>query len=170
VDLTEGAMTLEAVLRVTHIAAGLLGLLVGAIGMWVGKGTRAHPLLGECYFVTITVVCSSAALIAVAQWHRLWYFLPFAVGTYAFAVVGYAAGKMRGTRWLVVHAVGLSSSYCGLAMAFLVTNARVVPPLARIPFFARLLPLMFASTCLVTWLGAQVVRGKRPAPWQKAAS
>ena len=162
-------MTFGAVMRIVHVTAGFAGLVLGAVGMWSRKDLRLHPRLGECYFVAISVACTSAVVIAIGDWTRLWYFLLLAAGTYAFAVAGYAAAKRRKAGWLVVHVVGLTSSYCGLVMAFLVTNlftVRIVPGLARLPFFVRLAPLMFVSTCVVAWTDFQVFRGGLPKSWK----
>ena len=158
-------MTFDAVMRGIHVAAGLSALALGAVGMWSSKEPRLHPRLGDCYFVAISVACTSAGLIAISEWSRLWYFLLLAAGTYAFAVVGYVAGKRRKGGWLLIHAVGLTSSYCGLAMGFLVGRfgiVRIVPSLAGFPLFVRLAPLMLISTCVVAWTGVRVFRGRIP--------
>ena len=133
--------------------------------MWSPKVPRLHPRLGDCYFVAISVACTSAGVIAISDWPRLWYFLLVAVGTYAFAVVGYVAGKRRKGGWLIIHVVGLTSSYCGLAMGFLVGRfgiVRIVPSVAQFPLFVRLAPLMFISTGVVAWTGVRVFRGRIP--------
>ena len=164
-------MTFHGVVRSIHVVAGVSGLALGAVGMSTPKDWRLHPWAGECYFVATTVACASAVVIAISEWSRLWYFLILAVGTYAFAVVGYMAGKRRKREWLLVHVVGLTSSYCGLAMAFLVGRfgiMRIFPSLARFPFFVRLAPLMFVSTCAVLWAGVQVFRGRIPKSWARA--
>ena len=158
-------MTFDAVMRGIHVAAGLSGLALGAVGMWSSKELRLHPRLGDCYFVATSVACISAGLIAISEWSRLWHFLPFAAGTYAFAIVGYVAAKRRKGRWLLIHVVGLTSSYCGLAMGFLVGRfgiVQIAPSLAQFPLFVRLAPLMFISTCVVAWTGVQVFRGRIP--------
>jgi hypothetical protein len=149
-------------LRVFHVVAGFAGLAIGGVGMRVPKTRMLHTRLGDWYFVAISAACLSAACIAILEWQRLWYFLGAAVGTYAFALVGYLAAKRRRTGWLLTHVVGVTSSYCGLVMAFVVTNIKVVPGMSDVPFFARLLPLMFLSTCLVAWVGVQVYRGRLP--------
>ena len=115
-----------------------------------------HPTLGKIYFVAISVSCTSAILIAVSEWSRLWFFLFLAVGTYSFAIVGYVAGKRRKGHWLIMHVIGLTSSYCGMVMAFLVSRfgmIRMVPSLGRFPFFVRLAPLMF-----IVWSSLQTPR------------
>lgn len=155
----------HAVIRGIHVAAGLCALALGAVGMVSVKELGLHSRLGNAYFVATSIACISAVVIAISEWSRLWFFLVFAVGTYAFAVAGYVAGKRRGGRWLLMHVVGLTSSYCGLVMAFLVGRfgiIRIVPSLGRFPFFVRLAPLMFISTCVVVWIGVQVFRGRIP--------
>ena len=117
--------------RALHVAAGVSALVLGAVGMASRKSLRLHPRVGDWYFVAITVACTSAILIAIVEWSKLWIFILLAIGTYSFAVAGYVAGKRRKARWLIIHVVGLTSSYCGLAMAFLVGRfgiVRIVPP------------------------------------------
>jgi len=158
-------MTLITAMRALHVVVGVAGLTLGAVGMWSQKKGSLHPRVGDYYFVAITASCLSALFIAISEWNRLWFFVFLAVGTYAFAVVGYAAGKRRKGRWLVVHVVGMASSYCGLAMAFLVGRfgmVRMVPSLSQFPLFVRLAPLMFVSTGVVAWTGYEVYRGKLP--------
>jgi uncharacterized membrane protein len=158
-------MNFDAAVRIVHVTAGVSALALGAVGMSIPKTLRLHPRLGNCYFVAMSVACTSAILIAVSEWARLWYFLFLAVGTYAFGVAGYVAGKRRKAHWLPIHVIGLTSSYCGLVMAFLVSRfgiTRILPGLGRLPLFVRLAPLMFMSTCIVAWTGIAVVRGRLP--------
>lgn len=155
-------MSLSAELRIFHVLAGLSGLALGGIGMRVPKTQGLHTRLGDWYFVAVSAACGSAAVLAILEWQRVSYFLVVAVGTYTFAVVGYLAAKRRTRRWLLTHVIGVVSSYCGLVMAFVVTNIKLLPGMAEVPFLERLLPLMFVSTCVVVWVGVQVYRGRLP--------
>ena len=157
-------MTLVGTLRVIHIAAGIAGLLLGPIAMWAPKRPGLHPLIGEFYFAAVTCVCISAAALAGLDWPRSAFFLPVAVGTYAFALPGYLASKRRRRGWLLTHAVGQASSYVAMATAFVVNNVRAVDGVGGIPFAVRSLVPMFVGTCLVAWLGYQVRVGNRPKP------
>jgi len=51
-------------------------------------------------------VCLTAGTLAVVDWRRIWWFLPIAVGSYAFALLGYVAAKRRLKGWLRAHLTG----------------------------------------------------------------
>ena len=155
-------MSAETGLRVFHVAAGFVGLALGPIVMWAPKRGRLHPRIGDWYFLAVTASCVSAAALAVLDLPRLWFFLVAAVGTYAFAVPGYLAAKRRRDGWLLIHVVGVTSSYSGLVIAFLVTNVRAILGMPHISFAVRLMVPMFVSTCIVAWVGLQVHRGRLP--------
>ncbi len=155
-------MLAETELRVFHVAAGLVGLALGPIVMWAPKRGRLHPRSGDWYFLAVTASCVSAAALAVLDLARLWFFLVAAIGTYAFALPGYLAAKRRRDGWLLTHVVGVTSSYAGLVIAFLVTNIRAILGLPDISFAVRLTVPMFVCTCIVGWVGLQVHRGRLP--------
>jgi len=155
-------MPAEMGLRFFHVAAGFVGLALGPIVMWAPKTGRLHPRIGDWYFFVVTASCVSAAALAALDLARLWFFLVAAVGTYVFALPGYLAAKRRRDGWLLIHVVGVTSSYSGLVIAFLVTNIRWILGTPNISFAVRLVAPMFVSTCIVAWVGWQVHRGRLP--------
>lgn len=74
-------MVSGTVLRIFHVTAGFAGLALGSVGMWAPKKRLLHRRLGDWDFAAVTASCGSAAVIAVLDWERLWYFLWAAVGT-----------------------------------------------------------------------------------------
>src|SRR5881227_4056981 len=48
---------------ITHICAGLVGLLAGAGAMSFRKGSKRHALAGNIFFVAMVVMGSSAAIL-----------------------------------------------------------------------------------------------------------
>ena len=82
------------------------------------------------------------------------------MGTYAFALPGYLAARKRGRGWLIIHVVGVTSSYVAMVTAFLVTNFQRMTGISGIPFAVRALVPMFIGTCVVIWAGYQVHLGK----------
>ena len=155
-------MPLEAALRAVHVAAGFAGLVLGPVVLAVRKRRGIHTRLGELYFASVTVVCATSVLIALQDWKRLWLFFAVGTGTYAIALPGYLAAKLRLRRWILFHAVGQASSYVALLSAFIVNNLQPLTGLTGIPFAVRALVPMFIGTCLVAWLAWQVHLGKRP--------
>ena len=93
-------MTLFGSVLAFHVAAGAVGLVLGPVAMLAAKRPGTHTRAGEAYHWVMLVICVSAALLAVLDWARLWWFLPIAVGSYTFAVAGYLAAKRRWPGWL----------------------------------------------------------------------
>src|SRR5438874_722780 len=102
-----------------HIATGTTGLILGPLAMRAIKRRGLHTQLGEAYHWVMLAVCLSAAALAALAWHRLWWFLPIAVFSYANAFVGYLAAKRRWRGWLRAHIGGMGGSYIALVTALL---------------------------------------------------
>jgi hypothetical protein len=154
-------MQFAGAVRLMHIVAGAAALFVGLAALSARKGTLVHKRAGLVYFALVTLTCASAAALSVVVKENRWPFLLVAIGTYAFAVVGFAARGRSSRRALVTHVVGLTSSYAGLLMAFIVNNFGKVSGI-ELPFLVRLLPLQFISTCVVAYLAVLVFRGDLP--------
>lgn len=88
-------MTLQSAILALHIAAGSAGLILGPVAMRAAKRPGLHTRAGEVYHWVMLTVCFTAALLAVLDWRQLWWFLPIAAGSYAFALLGYLAAKRR---------------------------------------------------------------------------
>jgi uncharacterized membrane protein len=154
-------MQWAAAVRLAHIAAGAAALFAGFVTLRARKGTLVHKRTGVVYFLLVTLTCASAAVLSVMEKENRWPFLFVAAGTYAFAVAGFASRGGASRRSLVTHVVGLTSSYAGLLMAFIVNNFGKVTGI-ELPFLARLLPLQFLSTCVVVYVAVLVYRGRLP--------
>lgn len=144
-----------------HIALGTTALIAGPVAMGARKGPGLHVRVGEAYHWVVLGVCVSAGTLAVLDWGRLWWFLPIAVGSYAFALLGYLAAKRRWRGWLRFHIAGQGGSYIALVTALLVVNAGSSAGAA--PAWAWLLPTV-VGTLLLAWLQREVSLGRRPAP------
>ena len=158
----EASLTFETATRLIHVAAGFAGLVLGPIVMRALKRAGLHTRVGGLYFAMVTVSCMSAAVLAVLDWARLGFFFWIAVGTYAFALPGYLAARKRGRGWLLIHVVGVTSSYVAMVTAFLVNNFQRITGISGIPFAVRALVPMFFGTCAVIWAGYQVHLGTWP--------
>ena len=112
---------------IIHIAAGAMGLLLGPIAMTARKRRGRHTRAGEAYHWVMLTVCLSAVALALADWGRLWWFVPIAVFSYANALVGYLAVKIRWKGWIQAHIGGMCGSYIALVTALLVVNAQPAP-------------------------------------------
>jgi len=154
-------VSLQVALRVLHVVAGFGALVVGPAIMRASKRPGLHTRGGHVYFGLVTVVCLSAIALAFVEWSRLSFFFWIAIGTYAFALPGFLAAKARWPHWVLIHAIGVTSSYVAIATAFLVNNLVAITGI-HLPFAARALGPMFTGTCAVGWLAYQIHKGKRP--------
>lgn len=155
-------MTLFRAVLVFHIAVGTVGLALGPIAMTALKGSRLHAWAGELYHWVMLAVCVSAAGLAWLDWERNWWFLPIAVGSYAFAFVGYVAAKRRWRGWLTAHVSGQGGSYIAMLTAILVVNWQLLTGTrGRSSPWAWILPTLVGSP-IIAWVNVQVRRGRRP--------
>lgn len=115
-------MTTFGFILIMHIVLGGAAMIVGPISMFTRKRRGAHTSSGEIYHWLVLGTCLGAAALALLDWSRIWWFLPIAIGSYAFAFVGYLAAKCRWRGWLIVHIVGQGGSYIALVTAVLVVN------------------------------------------------
>jgi hypothetical protein len=137
-----------------HIASGTAGLILGPITMRAAKRRGRHTRAGEAYHWILLTVCVSATVLALLDWSQLWWFLPIAVGSYGFALLGYIAAKRRWDGWLLAHVAGQGGSYIALVTALLVVNLGG-------PLVIWFLPTIVGSP-LIAWVSFQVASGKRP--------
>lgn len=148
-------MTAWNVTLATHIAAGATGLLLGPIAMRATKRRGRHTRLGETYHWVMLAVCVSATVLAILDWHRIWWFLPIAAFSYANALVGYVAAKRRWRGWLAAHVGGMGGSYIALVTALLVVNlGETLPIVWFVP--------TIVGTPVIVWVINEVDRGRRP--------
>ena len=141
-----------------HIALGAVGLVLGPIAMIAAKRPGLHTRTGEAYHWVVLGVCLTAVAIAVADWGRNWWFAPIAVGSYAFALLGYAAAKRRWRGWLVAHVSGQGGSYIAMVTALLVVNWQ---PLTGVSGRATLWPWVLPTvvgTPIIAWVNTRLRR------------
>ncbi len=155
-------MSMWRVVLGLHIAAGTVGLLLGPVAMWASKRPGLHTRTGEAYHWVMLTVCLTASWLAVLDWKRIWWFLPIAVGSYAFALVGYIAAKRRFRGWLQVHVSGQGGSYIAMVTALLVVNWHTLTGTHGVQSpWAWALPTVIGSP-IISWVNYQIARGRRP--------
>jgi hypothetical protein len=150
-------VSLFSLFLVIHIATGVAGLIMGPIAMYAGKRKGPHTNVGEAYHWTMLAVCLSAVVLALIHWSTASFLLYVAIFSYAFAVLGYVAAKVRWTGWLVAHISGQGGSYIALVTAFLVVQTGGVGA----PLIIWFLPTIIGSP-IIAWVNYQVAIGKRP--------
>lgn len=146
----------------THIALGAGGLILGPVAMTARKRPGVHTKAGELYHWVVLGVCISAAMLAVLDWGRLWWFLAIAIGSYGFALLGYVAAKRRWKGWLRAHIAGQGGSYIAMVTALLVVNWEILPGIHEVEaLWAWVLPTVIGSS-LIAWVQREVAYGRRP--------
>ena len=151
--MVQTAMSLRDPALALHIASGTLGLLLGPVAMTAPKRRGRHTRAGGVYFWAMAAVCVSAVVLAVLDWARLWFFLPIAAFSFANALVGYLAVRIRWPGWLRAHIGGMGGSYIALTTALLVVN---VGPTPLVVWFIPTMigtPIILAVTARVTRVG-----------------
>lgn len=155
-------MTVTNMVLFAHIALGTAGLVLGPIAMSARKRPGLHTKVGEAYHWVMFGVCVSAGALAFLDWQRLWWFLPIAAGSYAFALLGYVAAKCRWNGWLRTHITGQGGSYIAMVTALFVVNwESLTATRGVLSPWAWALPTVVGSP-IIAWVTREVVRGRRP--------
>jgi hypothetical protein len=157
------ADALADILRGVHVVAGGLALLLGPVILWAPKRPGLHPRLGEIFFWLVTAVTFSGGALGILFWETRWMFVFIALGTFAFAVLGYVAGRRRWRRWLLAHVIGQGSAYTAMVTAFVVANWDDLTGVEGTETPLVFLVPMFVGTVAVAWLVREVAAGRRPA-------
>ena len=153
-------MSLFGLVLALHIAAGTVGLVLGPIAMTARKRPGLHTRAGETYHWVMLAVCVTAAALAALDWQRIWWFLPIAAGSYAFALLGYVAAKRRWKGWLGAHVTGQGGSYIAMTTAVLVVNWQALTGTRGIASpWAWALPTA-VGTPLIAWANYRIARGR----------
>ena len=144
-------MTAIETILIVHIALGTAGLILGPVAMTARKLPGLHTKAGEAYHWVMLGVCVSAGTLAILDWHRIWWFLPIAIGSYAFAFLGYVSAKRRWTGWLRAHLAGQAAQH----WETLTGTRGIVSP------WAWALPTAVGSP-IIAWVTREVALGRRP--------
>ncbi|TDF93015.1 DUF2306 domain-containing protein [Paenibacillus piri] len=146
-------MSIYSLLLIAHIAAGTICLLSGACAIFVRKQKGLHTVLGETYHIHYIFVFLTAVIMSMMKWSELQYLFYIALFSYAQALYGYLARKLRWSNWLSKHIIGMLGSYIGIITAVLVVNGEPVTALTGIPklslwFIPTIIgsPLIFFTT------------------------
>lgn len=158
-------MTVTRGVLFAHIVLGAGGIFVGLVAMTARKQHGLHTKVGEVYHWVMLGVCLSAGALAILDWNRIWWFLPVAAGSYAFALVGHVAAKRRWKGWLRAHLAGQGGSYIAMLTALLLVNWETLTgtPGTHSPL-AWALPTVVGSAA-IAWVSREIAAGRRPRGW-----
>ncbi len=81
-------MTTFKVILAFHIGCGAVALALGLVAMWATKQRGLHTLVGNAYHWVYVCLAVSACVLAIIEWHRIWWLAPIAIGSYARSAYG----------------------------------------------------------------------------------
>lgn len=118
---------MRTVFLIMHVASGAVALAVGPLALLAARRKRRGAArLRDTYHWTVLVVCTTATVISVLAWARLWWLVPIGALSYGLALAGYLGSNHHWPLWMRAHAWG--GSYIALVTALLVVSARGVSP------------------------------------------
>jgi hypothetical protein len=115
-----------------HVLAGLTAVVTGAIAALARKGSPRHIRAGRWYYRAITVVFTTATVLAALRWRQDYYL--FIIGAVAFtaATIGYQH-RRRHRPGDTGHIAGMGIAYVAMLTAFYVDNGPHLPLWDRLP-------------------------------------
>lgn len=105
-------------LLAVHVAAGVVGLLLGPVALAV-SATRRTPLAVAYHAAVVVVTVTATALVALSP-ARLWWLLPVAVATQAAAVGAVVVLRRRRPGWTTWYAHLIGGTYIALVTGLLI--------------------------------------------------
>jgi hypothetical protein len=137
-----------AVLAV-HVIAGLTAVASGAIAALARKGSPRHIRAGRWFYRAITLVFTTAAILAAMRWRQDYRL--FIIGAVAFtaATIGYQHRRRR-RPGDTGHITAMGVAYVAMLTAFYVDNGPHLPLWDRLPALAFwLLPSAIGAPIIV---------------------
>jgi hypothetical protein len=152
----------HTVVLTLHVAAGAAILILGPIAMFSAKRRGRHTRVGDVYHWVFFVLFVTAVGLALLNWDEVWWLALVGVGSYAFALLGFASAKRRWHEWVQWHVIGQGGSYIAAVTALLVVNwGDLTGSVGREAILPWLLPTL-VGTPLIAWLTLEVAAGRRP--------
>ena len=139
-DLTQST-TLD---NSSHVAAGLVCVVVGAVAMLSPKRPGHHLTAGTLYYWSLVVVSLSMTALSIMRWPADTQLLVLGILSLGAGAIGRTARRRRCRGWLRIHIVGMGLSYILLLTAFYVDNGPSLPLWRSLP-------------ALAYWLGPSIV-------------
>lgn len=146
---------MESSFLVLHILCGTLCLVMALGAFASNKRKGIHTILGNIYHWVFLLLALSAIALSVLDWERLWWFLPIALFSYAFALAGFLAAKIKWKNWLRFHLVGQGGSFIAMVTAVLVVN------FGSSHLIVWFLPSII-GTPIIIWFAREIRAGRRP--------
>ena len=128
--------TAQGVLLAGHVAAGVAALALGPLAV-LGQRNGRGRALWTAYGLAVTAVTVSALGLVALDPARLWWLIPFAVGTQAAIIGAWWLRRRHTSGWTPALVRLVAGSYVSLVTALLVVSwgsplAWVLPTVAGI--------------------------------------
>src|SRR5437764_9778414 len=133
-DDVASAAPLFLAFLVIHVLAGLTAVITGAIAAIARKGSPRHIRAGRWYYRAITVVFSTATVLAAMRWRQDYYLFILGAAAFTAATIGYQH-RRRHRPGDTGHIAGMGAAYVIMLTAFYVDNGPHLPLWDRLPTF-----------------------------------
>ena len=155
---------------ISHVALGMVALLIGLIPMFSKKGSRLHNRTGRVYVWCMTYVAASAILLFVLQPLTIFRLFLSGIAVFSFylSTTGLRAVKQKKTgstsldKWLTYSTLVVSLGMIGYGI-FLIT--RSASSMSILFTFFGVLTLVFATKDARSFGKPLVKTGQGPGPW-----
>ncbi|GAA0287351.1 FtsH-binding integral membrane protein [Gracilibacillus halotolerans] len=138
---------------IIHIVTGFVCLISGVIAMLSKKKKGKHTIAGEIYHWSYFLVFITAVVMSIIHWQESAYLFYIAIFSYALALLGFLAAKIRWKKWFGSHIGGMLGSYIGIVTATIVVNVPKIPLLNELPLLLFWLLPTIIGTPLIFRVG-----------------
>lgn len=145
---------MRGVVLVFHVVGGVAGLALGPSAMHAVLRDRRRTRVGDAYHGAVALVCATAVALVAFDAAGIWWFVPIAIGSYAFSLAAVRAAQTTTGRWQTAAVRGVGGSYIALWTATFVVSASALPVLWVAPTVIGV-PIIEALTRRVARSGAR---------------
>ena len=118
-----------------HVLGGVTAVASGAIAAIARKGSPRHVRAGRWYYRAITVVFTTAAVLAAMRWRQDYYLLILGAIAFTAAPIGYRHRRLH-RPGDTGHTAGMGTAYVVMLTAFYVDNGPRLPLWDHLPALA----------------------------------
>ena len=143
-----------------HVLGGITAVATGATAAIARKGSPRHIRAGRWYYRAITVVFTTATILAAMRWQQDYHLFILGAASFTAATIGYQH-RRRHRPGDTGHIAGMGAAYIVMLTAFYVDNGPHLPPLGHLPTLTFwLLP----SAIGVPVTARAIIRARRARP------
>lgn len=118
-----------------HVLGGITAVASGAIAAITRKGSPRHIRAGRWYYRAITVVFTTATILAAMRWRQDYHLFILGAAAFTAATIGYQH-RRRHRPGDTGHIAGMGAAYIVMLTAFYVDNGPHLPLWDHLPALA----------------------------------